>query len=76
MIELRIVELVNQEDTTPTSIEGSSTTLTSVSDATPASTSGAATTPTSSLGSTQTPSQLDEVDTSKLKFNVWALEVC
>jgi hypothetical protein len=77
--EPKNVELVNQEGTTPTSIEGSSTTpiivsgttSTSVSGATPASTFGAATTPTSSLGGSQAPNQPKEVDTSKLKSDVW-----
>jgi BED zinc finger len=66
------VELINQEGTTPTSIEGSSATPITVSGATPASNSGTATTPTSSLGGAQAPSQPEEVDTSKLKSDVWA----
>jgi hypothetical protein len=67
-IEPTNVELINQEGTTPTSIEGSSATPITVSGATPASTSGTATTPTSSLGG----AQAEEVDTSKLKSDVWA----
>jgi BED zinc finger len=70
--EPRNIELVNQEGTTPTSIEGSSATPITVSGATPVSTSGAATAPTSSLCGAQAPSQPEEVDTSKLKSDVWA----
>jgi BED zinc finger len=62
--------LLSSSGTTSITVYG--TTPTSVSGATPASTSGAATTPTSSLGGAQAPSQPEEVDTSKLKYDVWA----